>query len=134
MRTIIRTHIKEYAHIAGPLYALTGPKATFVWEEKHQQAFDALVEALVCAPVLAYPNSKDTFILDTDASDTAIGAQLLQLQEGEERVISYGSFSLTPAQRNYCTTQEGTPCSAQVYQRVSTLSIRSEIYCPNRSQ
>ena len=25
----------------------------------------ALVEALVCAPVLAYPNSQDTFILDT---------------------------------------------------------------------
>ena len=46
------------------------------------------------------------FILDTDASDTATGADLLQLQEGEERVISYGSFSLTPAQRNYCTTRK----------------------------
>ena len=101
-----RTHIKEYAHIASPLYGLTGPKATFHWEDKHQQAFDALVEALVCAPVLAYPNSQDTFILDTDASDTAIGAELLQLQEGEERVVSYGSFSLTPAQRNYCTTRK----------------------------
>ena len=56
--------------------------------------------------MLAYPNSKDTFILDTDASDTAIGAELLQLQEGEERVISYGSFSLTLAQRNYCTTRK----------------------------
>ena len=30
-----QTHIKEYAHIAGPLYTLTGPKATFVWEDKH---------------------------------------------------------------------------------------------------
>ena len=77
-----RTHIKEYANIAGPLYTLTGPKATFVWEDKHQQAFDALVEALVCAPVLAYPNSMDTFILDTDVSDTAIGAELLKLQGG----------------------------------------------------
>ena len=101
-----RTHIKEYAHIASPLYGLTGPKATFHWEDKHQQAFDALVEALVCAPVLAYPNSQDTFILDTDASDTAIRAELLQLQEGEERVVSYGSFSLTLAQRNYCTTRK----------------------------
>ena len=101
-----RTHIKEYAHIASPLYGLTGPKATFHWEDKHQKAFDALVEALVCAPVLAYPNSQDTFILDTDASDTAIRAELLQLQEGEERVVSYGSFSLTLAQRNYCTTRK----------------------------
>ena len=101
-----RTHIKKYAHIAGLLYGLTGPKATFHWEDKHQQAFDAFIEALVCVPVLAYPNSQDTFILDTNASDTAIRAELLQLQEGEERVISYGSFGLTLAQRNYCTTRK----------------------------
>ena len=101
-----RNHIKDYAAMAGPLYQLTGPKAEFHWDDIHQEAFDALKEALTCAPVLAYPNSRDIFILDTDASDTAIGAELLQFQEGEERVISYGSFSLLPSQRNYCTTKK----------------------------
>ena len=48
-----QTHIKENTHIASPLYGLTGPKETFHCEDKHQQAFDTLVEALVCAPVLA---------------------------------------------------------------------------------
>ena len=98
--------IKEYAKLACPLYELTGPKAPFHWDVPQQEAFEALKNVLVSAPVLAYPNSTDMFILDMDASDTAIGAELLQLQEGEGRVISYGSFSLTPAQRNYCTTRK----------------------------
>ena len=101
-----RCHIKEYAKLAGPLYELTGPKSPFHWDTVHEEAFAALKESLVSAPVLAYPNAQDMFILDTDASDTAIGAELLQLQEGEEKVISYGSFTLNPAQRNYCTTRK----------------------------
>ena len=101
-----RCHIKEYAKLAGPLYELTGPKSPFHWDTVHEEAFAALKESLVSAPVLAYPNAQDVFILDTDASDTAIGAELLQLQEGEEKVISYGSFTLNPAQRNYCTTRK----------------------------
>jgi hypothetical protein len=50
--------------------------------------------------------SVDKFILDTDASDTAIGAELLQIKNGEERVIAYGSCMLAPAQRRYCTTRK----------------------------
>ena len=34
------------------------------------------------------------FILDTDASDHSIGAVLSQVQDGAERVISYGSYHL----------------------------------------
>ena len=82
------------------------PKSLFTGMPPTKRPFEVLKSALVSAPVLAYPNSNDMFILDMDASDTAIGAELLQLQEGEEKVISYGSFSLTPAQRNYCTTQK----------------------------
>ena len=46
------------------------------------------------------------FILDTDASDHAIGAELSQIQDGEPRVIAYGSFALTSEQRRYCTTRK----------------------------
>ncbi len=99
-------HIKDYAHITAPLYVLTGPKALFEWQDKHQEAFESLQQALVCAPVLAYPTLQDTFILDTDTSNTTIGAELLQVQDGEEQVISYSSFSLSPAQHNYCATRK----------------------------
>lgn len=36
----------------------------------------------------------------------AIGAELVQLQDGKERVIVYRSYSLTPEQRRYCTTRK----------------------------
>ena len=52
-----------------------------------------------------YPNRTDLFILDTDTSKTAIGAELLQVQNGIEHVVSYGSFILTPAQQKYCATR-----------------------------
>ena len=57
------------------------------------------------APILAYPNLTDTFVIDTDASDTAIGAVLSQIQNGEEKVIGYGSKTLSKEERNYCVTR-----------------------------
>lgn len=50
-----------------------------------------MIEALTSTPVLTLPNSSDMFILDTDASELAIGAELVQLQDGKERVIVYRS-------------------------------------------
>ena len=100
-----RSFIKNYAEIARPLYQITGKKE-FKWEENEKVAFEKLKEALVSPPILGLPNSKDSFILDTDASDFAIGGVLNQVQDGIERVISYGSFSLSAEQRKYCTTRK----------------------------
>ena len=36
----------------------------------------------------------------------SIGAELLQVQDGIERLIGFVSFVLDPAQRNYCTTRK----------------------------
>nr|XP_054764688.1 uncharacterized protein LOC129271338 [Lytechinus pictus] len=99
-----RVFMKDYARVAGPLYELTGNHA-FSWTEFHQEAFEQIKALLTSAPVLTLPNAHDPFILDTDASSTAIGAELLQVQNGEEKVIAYGSLSLSPQQRNYCVTR-----------------------------
>ena len=99
-----RTFMKDYATVAVPLYRVTG-KNQFQWGPAQQQAFVKVKELLTTAPVLAMPTLDDEFILDTDASGDAIGAELIQLQEGEERVIAYGSMSLAPEQRRYCVTR-----------------------------
>ncbi len=100
-----RMFLKDYAKRAVPLYQLTG-KQTFHWDAEQDSAFADLKAAMTSAPVLGLPNREDDFVLDTDASDYAVGAQLSQVQDGEERVIAYGSFALTKEQRKYCTTRK----------------------------
>ena len=55
--------------------------------------------------MLVLPNADDIFVLDTDASGVAIGAELSQVQSGVERVIAYGSFALSKEQQRYCVTR-----------------------------
>ena len=50
---------------------------------------------------MAYPNFNDSFILHTDASEMGSGAVLYQRQNGQLRVIAYGSRTLTPVEKNY---------------------------------
>ena len=49
--------------------------------------------------------SGGSFILDVDASGSAVGGILSQYQGNQERVIAYGSHTLNAAQQNYCTTK-----------------------------
>ena len=60
---------------------------------------------LTTSPILAYPQRDVDFILDTDASKSAIGAVLSQEQDGKERVIAYASKTLNRAEENYCVTR-----------------------------
>ena len=53
----------------------------FVWSQDCMKAFETLKQALITAPILAYPRTEGRFILDTDASGTAIGAVLSQIQD-----------------------------------------------------
>ena len=101
-----RKYVKSYAKIAGPLTDLTKKGKAFIWTEECEQAFVTLKSALTEAPVLAYPSfdPNDKWILDTDASQYAIGGVLSQIQNGKERVIAYASQTLSRSQRNYCTT------------------------------
>ena len=96
--------LKDFAALAVPLYRITG-KQEFRWEAAQQVAFDLIKQQLTEAPTLTMPNTRDQFILVTDASNDAIGAELLQVQEGREKVIAYGSSALTPEQRRYCVTR-----------------------------
>lgn len=81
-------------------------KVKFIWTDVHTSAFERIKEALVSAPCLVFPSREGDFILDTDASDVAIGAELVQIQDGKERVVSYASHALTKPQKRYCTTRK----------------------------
>ena len=100
-----RKHIANFSKIATPLFALTRKHVTFEWTDLCEEAFQNLKKALTSASVLMYPDRHKTFTLDTDASLTAIGACLSQLDEnGDERPIAYASKTLSRSQQNMCTT------------------------------
>jgi hypothetical protein len=100
-----RRFIKGFAEIAAPLHRLTGKNVAFLWSPECEVAFQTLREALVSAPILAYPRNHGQYYLDTDASAFAIGGVLSQEQDGVEKVISYGSSALSSAEKNYCVTR-----------------------------
>ncbi|KAJ8000169.1 hypothetical protein DPEC_G00202050 [Dallia pectoralis] len=76
-------------------------KATPVqWSLACQSAFEKLKEALQNAPILAYANFDQPFLVYTDASLEGLGAVLSQVQDGKERVIAYASRSLSTTERN----------------------------------
>ena len=68
---------------------------------------DQLKEALTKTIELSYPiKNGGPFILDMDASDYHIGTALHQIQNGEERLLRFGSRCLNSAEVNYCTTRK----------------------------
>ena len=102
-----RCFVKDFAAIAKPLHQLTEKKALFKWTEQCEQAFTSLKTHLTSAPTLALPDWSQQFIVDTDASDTGIGAVLSQAHlDGTEHVICYVSRILTKSERNYCVTRK----------------------------
>ena len=108
--------IAGFASMASSLHDMTGKDSLFIWTKECQTAFDQLKVALYSAPVLAFPVSNATFILDTDSSDKGIGAVLSQLvptgvtDDGQEKlgekVLSYANRTLNVHKRNYCTTRK----------------------------
>ncbi|UYV82319.1 K02A2.6-like [Cordylochernes scorpioides] len=103
--TYYRRFVEGFADIAAPLHRLTEAKSTFHWNQDCENAFVTLKGGLCSSPVLVYSQPGMRFVLDTDASNSGIGAVLSQVQDGEERVIEYYSKILTKPERNYCATR-----------------------------
>ena len=101
-----RRFVKDFATLCRPLHRLMEKGSPFTWTDECQQAFNQLRTKLTSPPILAFPNFSKPFILNTNASDSGIGAVLSQRQEnGEERVIAYASRTLSRAERNYSVTR-----------------------------
>ena len=104
MGNYYRRFVKDYSKRVYPLTQLTKKDVPFEWTPECQQAFDDIKTALTSAPIMAHPIPGGEFILDTDASQTTLGAVLSQVQDGVEKVIAYGSRTLNKPERNYCVT------------------------------
>ena len=100
-----RRFIRGFSEKASPLHKLTEKGENFKWTQECQKSMDTLKQCLISAPILGYPDTNETFILDTDASGFGVGSVLSQIQNDKEVVIAYFSKSLNKPERNYCVTR-----------------------------
>ena len=96
--------VPNYAQIACPLCRAEQKGDNLTWTAECEEAFRKIKRHLSHTPILAFPPLDVPFILDTDASDSGLGAVLLQVQDGQERIIAYVARALSKAERNYSTT------------------------------
>ena len=81
--------------MARPLSNLLKKDMDWCWCNTKHEAFQAVKESLLHAPILALPDPDRPFSVVCDASDFAIGSALLQTDvDGRERVIAFESRQL----------------------------------------
>jgi hypothetical protein len=94
--------VKDYSHIARPLFNLTKKEIPWNWTTKCNIAFETLRQTMITSLVLMLPDHKKLFTLIIDTSDYATGAILEQKDALEwSHPIAYFSKSLQPAEWNY---------------------------------
>ena len=71
----------------------------FDWTPTYHEAFLHLKESITQAPILCYPDPKKRYIVYTDVSDDACGAQLSQEYDGTEFPIAFPLHTFSENQR-----------------------------------
>jgi hypothetical protein len=94
-----RKFIANFSLSAAHLHPLTSVKRVFRWGGRHQKDFDTLKENISTTPVLALPDLQQSFENETDASEYAMGAVLMQ----HIKPICYHSETFTTVVINYLT-------------------------------
>ncbi|HLP44037.1 MAG TPA: RNase H-like domain-containing protein [Candidatus Nanoarchaeia archaeon] len=100
-----RIFIPKFAEKARPLYILLKQDNEWSWGKEQEAAFQQFKRLLQQAPILAFPNFDEPFMLTTDASGYAAGAILTQMQNNKERLIACASKVFTDTEQRYSNTE-----------------------------
>ncbi|MBW0566709.1 hypothetical protein O181_106424, partial [Austropuccinia psidii MF-1] len=93
--------IKNYSKKITSLTSLLKKDSPFIFNEKALSQFQLLKEAFTTAPILSHFNPSLPTIVETDASDYALGAVLSQVNDSGKHPIAFDSPKLLPAELNY---------------------------------
>ena len=97
-----RRFIKDFTKLAVPLTALTKKDEPWLWTPRCQKAFTLLKNAFMSSPILAHFDSSLQSVIETDASDYAVGAVHSQVQRnGRVHTCAFLSRKFSPAELNY---------------------------------
>ena len=110
-----REFIPNFAALTVPLTNLTrkGEPNIVRWSESCDNAFLTVKSHLTTRPILKVPDMSKKFVLQTDASDTGVGAVLLQSHDEQLFPVAYASKKLLDRERSYSAIER--ECLALVW-------------------
>ena len=101
-----RDYIENYALITSELNKLTPRTAKFKWEKHHTEAIELLKKGIVKHAKLYHITYEHPLVLRTDASETGVGAVLVQIVDGEEQPIVFLSQSFSDVAKRWATIEQ----------------------------
>lgn len=101
-----RSLIPRFGELTAELYSMAENRAkTCKWTPDSTAAFIKLKNALVSAPILAFPDFKLPFVVQADASNFGIAAVLLQKFGRMYKPIAFASRKLSETEKRYSTSE-----------------------------
>ena len=94
--------LPHLSDITKPLRELTRNDTDWMWESSQQNAVDTLKKAVASTPVLRYYNLADEVTIQCDASQSGLGAALMQ----NGQPVAYASRALTPPETRYAQIEK----------------------------
>ena len=102
MINFLTAHIPNMSSVTAPLRCLLKSDVLFNWGPEQHAALTKVKEVLSSAPVLHYFDPKVVSTIQVDASQSGLGACLLQ----KGKPIAYASRSLSPPECNYAQIEK----------------------------
>ena len=95
--------IHNYFNLTVPLTRLTQKGTPWSFSDSCHTSFETLKKAFITAPILAQWEPRDPLIVETDASDYALGAILSTITPSDNQVhpVAFHSRTFTSAELNY---------------------------------
>ena len=113
---LYRRFIKDFSKICKPITeTLKGDPKAFYWGREQEEAFEELKGRFTTAPILShfYPGRKT--VVETDASDFALGCVLSQYQGRRLHPVAFHSRKLNSAERNYEIHDKELPAIVEAF-------------------
>ena len=102
MAQYLNKFLPHLSDLTKPFRELTHQDSLWTWDQPQKAAFEKLKEAVSNTPVLRYYNLSEEVTLQCDASQSGLGAALLQ----GGQPVAYASRALTPTETRYAQIEK----------------------------
>ncbi len=133
-----RAHIPNLAEMLKPINDLNkkGNIIKNLWNSAHSHAFKIAVDAVLNGKTLILPDWNKEFVLETDASDFAMGAVLQQRDEQNIlKPVAFYSRKFTDSESRYNTTEKEAAAIVEAFKKWTSYlhNAKTKVYSDHRN-